>query len=82
VQLYIRCPESDQLRPLKDLRGFERVSVKAGQTIVVSMTLGPEELAYYDISSGDYTVEPGRYEIMVGSSSAEKDLLTAELLVR
>jgi beta-glucosidase len=82
VQLYIRCPASDQVRPLKDLRGFERVRVKAGQSIVVSMILGPEELAYYDLSLGDYAVEPGSYEIMVGPSSASEELLTAVLLVR
>ena len=82
VQMYIRCPESDQLRPLKDLRGFERVAVKAGQTIVVSMTLGPDELAYYNIGQGDYAVEPGIYEIMVGPSSSAEELLTTELEVR
>ena len=68
VQLYIRDIESKEVRPLKDLRGFERVSVKAGQTIVVSLTLGPDELAYYDTSEGAYLVEPGLYEIMVGPS--------------
>ncbi|MCD4709225.1 MAG: glycoside hydrolase family 3 C-terminal domain-containing protein, partial [Bacteroidales bacterium] len=82
VQLYIHDMESDEVRPLKDLRGFERVSVKAGQTIVVTMTLGPDELAYYDTAMGDYLVEPGLYEIMVGPSSASETLLKAELLVR
>jgi len=82
VQLYIHDLESEEIRPLKDLRGFERVSVKAGQTIVVSMTLGPGELAYYDTAAGDYRVAPGLYEIMVGSSSASESLLQTELLVR
>ncbi|MCK4879827.1 MAG: glycoside hydrolase family 3 C-terminal domain-containing protein [Bacteroidales bacterium] len=82
VQLYIRDMESDEVRPLKDLRGFERVPVKAGQTIVATMTLGPDELAYYDSSAGDYLVEPGLYEIMVGPSSASETLLKIELLVR
>jgi beta-glucosidase len=82
VQMYIRDLESEEVRPLKDLRGFERVSIKAGQTIVVSMTLGPEELAYYNISSGSYEVESGKYEILVGPSSATEDLIKAELLVR
>jgi len=82
VQLYILDPESDEVRPLKELKGFDRVAVKAGQTIVVSMTLGPDELAYYDVAAGAYKVEPGLYEIMVGPSSASEDLLKAELLVR
>jgi len=82
VQLYIRDLESKEIRPLKDLRGFERVSVKAGQTIVVTMTLGPDELAYYDRAAGDYVVESGKYEVMVGPSSASEDLLKKEFLVR
>lgn len=82
VQLYIRDLESEEVRPLKELRGFERVSVKAGQTIVVTMTLGPDELAYYDFTAGDYVVEPGKYEILVGPSSDNELLLGTELLVR
>jgi len=82
VQLYIHCLESEEVRSLKDLRGFERVSIKAGQTIVVSMTLGPDELANYDTAAGEYKVAPGLYEIMVGSSSAPANLLKKELLVR
>jgi len=82
VQLYIRDLDSGELRPLKDLRGFERIRVNAGQTLVVSMTLGPEELAYYDEKAGDYVVGPGRYEIMVGPSSADETLLKTEVRVR
>jgi beta-glucosidase len=82
VQLYIRDLDSEEIRPLKDLRGFERVSVKAGQTIVATMTLGPDELEYYDRTAGDYVVEPGLYEVMVGPSSASEDLLKKEFLVR
>jgi len=82
VQLYIRKPVSEEVRSLKDLRGFERLRVKSGQSLVVTMTLGPEELASYDLSAGDYVVEPGIYEILVGPSSAEKELLKTELLVR
>ena len=82
VQMYIRDLESGETRPLKDLRGFERVSVKAGQTIVVSMTLGPDELAYYDTAAGSYKVESGLFEIMMGPSSVSENLLKTELLVR
>lgn len=82
VQLYIRDIESNKTRPLKDLRGFERVSIKAGQTIAVTMDLGPEELVYYDTEQGTYLVEAGSYEILVGPSSDEAVLLRAGLLVR
>jgi beta-glucosidase len=82
VQLYVLDPESEEVRPLKELKGFDRVAVKAGQTIVVSMTLGPDELARYDATAGAYKVEHGLYEIMVGPSSASENLLKAELMVR
>jgi len=82
VQLYIRHMDSEEVRPLKDLRGFVRESIKAGQTIAVSMTLGPDELSYYDTAAGDYLVEPGVYEIMVGPSSDSEGLLKTELRVR
>ncbi len=82
VQLYIRDLESKEVRPLRDLRGFERVPVKAGQTIVATMILGPDELAYYDTEKGDYLVESGLYEIMVGPSSDTLMMLKTELLVR
>jgi beta-glucosidase len=82
VQLYFRDVESEVKRPLKELRGFERVFVKAGQTIAVTMTLSPDDLAYYDQSAGDYMVEPGQYEILVGPSSEDSRLLRTSLVVK
>ncbi len=82
VQLYLRDVESEVKRPRMDLRGFERVFIKAGQTIVVTMTLGPEEMAWYDTGAGEYVVEPGLFEILVGPSSDRSRLLATELRVR
>jgi len=82
VQLYIRDVESKEERPLKDLRGFERVWINAGETVTVTMTLGPDELAYYDIAQGDYRVEPGWFDILVGPSSDEAGQLSTSLKVR
>jgi beta-glucosidase len=82
VQLYLRDLDSEEVRPLKELRGFERIHVNAGQTVVATITLGPDELAYYDSSKGDYVVEKGAYEILVGPSSEDSKLLVADLLVR
>ena len=82
VQLYLRVPASKYRRPLKDLRGFERIPVRAGQTRVVTLELGPEELSCYDIELGHYVVEKGNYEILVGPSSREEGLLSASLQVR
>jgi beta-glucosidase len=82
VQLYVRKPGSEVVRPLKDLRGFERVFINKGQTRVVSITLGRGELENYDPGTGDYRVEKGIYEILVGPSSDDRDLIQAPLLVR
>ncbi len=82
VQLYIRDLDSLRIRPLKDLRGFERVKVKAGQSVVVTMELGMEELSYYNTTRGEYTVEPGDYEILMGPSSEESKLLSKILKIR
>jgi beta-glucosidase len=82
VQMYIRKPGSAFARPLKDLRGFERVFINKGQTRVVTMTLSPDELEYYDITAGDYLVEKGGYEILVGPSSEDDELLKTGLIVR
>jgi len=82
VQMYIRKPGSAHVRPLKDLRGFERVFINRGQTRVVTMKLGQDELEYYDISAGDYLVEKGEYEVLMGPSSRDEDLLEKNLIVR
>ncbi len=82
VQMYIRKPGSELVRPLKDLRGFERVFIKKGQTRVVTMSLGSDELEVYNIDKGDYQVEKGLYDILVGPSSDDTQLLQATLEVR
>jgi beta-glucosidase len=82
VQLYIRDVESAVKRPLKDLRGFKRVWIDAGKTMTVTMTLDPGDLAYYDEEQGDYAVEPGWFDIMVGPSSDASVQLATSLEVR
>ncbi len=79
VQMYIRKPGSEVLRPIKDLRGFERVFINKGQTRVVTMILGPDELEVYNLDTGDYRVEKGLYEILVGPSSDDSHLIQASL---
>ena len=82
VQLYVRDIQANVPRPLLELKGFERIHVNPDQTIVATMELGPDELAYYDESAGEYRVDPGVYEILVGPSS-DRDLMLADtLLVR
>ena len=82
VQLYVRDPESTVNRPLRELKGFKRVPVKAGQTLAVSLILDSRELATYDVQKGYYQVEPGIFEIMVGPSSDASGLLMKEIRIR
>ncbi len=70
VQLYVRDEVASVTRPVKALRGFERVHLQPGQTRTVTFTLGSEDLALYDLHM-QRVVEPGFFTVYVGPSSAE-----------
>ncbi len=74
VQLYVRYPQSKVSRPLKQLRAFQRVTVAAGATATVSLSLAAADLAYWDEAAHAWVVEPGPVELLVGTSSADRDL--------
>lgn len=80
VQLYIRDKVSSVTRPVKELKGFQKIWLKPGESKTVSFEITPSALAFYDIHM-DYTVEPGEFDIMVGNSSDSKDLKTTTLTV-
>ncbi|HEX5708413.1 MAG TPA: fibronectin type III-like domain-contianing protein, partial [Pyrinomonadaceae bacterium] len=69
VQLYLTDVASSVTRPVKELKGFERVTLAPGERRRVEFALGPAELGFYDRSMR-YTVEPGAFRVMVGASSA------------
>ena len=71
VQLYVKYLDSKVARPLKELKAFQRVSIKAGQTKRVTLLLRPDGLAYWNVDQHKFVVEPGKIEIMVGSSSSD-----------
>jgi len=68
VQLYIHDEFASIVRPIKELKGFELVNLKKGETKTVTFTLTNKELGFYD-NDGNYLVEPGTFKIMVGGSS-------------
>ena len=70
VQLYIRDQVASVTRPLKELKGFTRVSLAAGESRRVTFTLFVNQLAFYNPNM-KYVVEPGTIEIMIGTSSEE-----------
>jgi len=80
AQLYIRDNVSSATRPVKELKGYKRVALKAGETKKVTFSLNAESLAFYDINMV-YCVEPGKFTIMTGSSSNSKDLKKVILTV-
>ena len=73
VQLYIRNPQ-DADGPLKSLRAFQRIHVKAGQTATAQLTLTDSSFEFWDAGSNAMRVKPGKYEILVGTSSKAADL--------
>jgi beta-glucosidase len=81
VQMYIRDKVSSVTRPVKELKGFQRITVEPGQTKTVSLDITPEHLAFYSIDM-KYVVEPGDFEIMVGNSSRDQDLQKTLLRVK
>ena len=81
AQLYIRDCYSSVTRPVKELKGFERVELKAGESKTVTFTITPKHLQFYDIDM-KRVVEPGEFEVMVGASSRNEDLITTKFAVK
>ncbi|SDU05842.1 beta-glucosidase [Verrucomicrobium sp. GAS474] len=78
VQLYVRDKVSTVTRPVKELKGFQKIGIRAGSATRVSFDLNPSTLGYHN-EDLDFVVEPGEFEIMVGTSS--EDLLSTVLKV-
>jgi len=71
VQLYVRHLNSQVTRPVQELKGFQRINLKAGEHKTVAIALPAQRLAYWDISKNDWQVERDSIEIRVGASSAD-----------
>ena len=73
VQVYIRNL-SDAEGPLKSLRAFQRVDVKKGETVNVTLKLDEKSFEFWDPETNTMRTKPGKYEILYGNSSMDKDL--------
>ncbi len=71
VQAYIQDKASSVVRPVKELKAFSKVDLKAGESKVVSMELSASEWGFYDEASKQFKVEPGQFIINLGSSSRD-----------
>ncbi|OPZ71305.1 MAG: Periplasmic beta-glucosidase precursor [bacterium ADurb.Bin478] len=80
VQMYIRDCYSSVTRPVKELRGFSKIELTPGESKQVRLEITPELLAFTALDM-QHKVEPGEFEIMVGSSSRDEDLITVRLVV-
>jgi beta-glucosidase len=76
VQLYIRDVVGSVTRPVKELKGFQKIDLKAGESRQVTFTITPEDLKFYN-NELKYDWEPGQFTIMVGGNS--RDVLSANV---
>ena len=74
VQVYVSCKSNTLYRPRKELKGFAKVFLKAGESREVTVTLDDKAFRYFDITTGTFEIEGGEYEISVAASAADVKL--------
>jgi beta-glucosidase len=80
VQVYIRDETSSVTRPVKELKDFRRIRLEPGETATAQFVITPDKLSFLD-EEMNRVVEPGLFDIMVGSSSSSDKLLTVKLKI-
>ena len=71
VQLYLHDEEASVLRPYKELKGFEKVFLKAGETKTVTFHITKQDLSFFDADQHDWVAEKGTFKALVGTSSGD-----------
>ncbi len=71
VQLYVRDVDARVERPVKELKGFEKVGLAPGESRTILFKLNNRSLSFYDVDKKDWVVEPGIFEVQVGASSRD-----------
>lgn len=79
VQLYVNDVESTVYMPYQQLKGFEKVALKAGEKKTVEFTLDKRSFAFYNVNASDWQVESGEFKIMIGASS--RDIRLSESVI-
>jgi len=77
VQLYLHDIESSVERPVKELKGFDKVYLAPGESKKISISLNTRDLSFWDVNTNDWLAEAGKFEVMLGSSLSDIRL-TAE----
>ena len=70
-QVYVKLPQNGEIMPIKELKGFQRNTLKKGETRNIEIEIRKDLLRYWDAKSGQFIVPAGNYEFMVGASSAD-----------
>ena len=81
VQVYVKRL-GDEGAPIKALKGFQKLSLKAGETKTATIALDGEAFEYYDEAIDELSVKPGQYKILYGTSSLDKDLKSFDFTVK
>ncbi|MBQ3619941.1 MAG: glycoside hydrolase family 3 C-terminal domain-containing protein, partial [Bacteroidales bacterium] len=81
VQVYVKALDYKDA-PIKSLKGFAKLKLNPGETKTATITLNDESFEYYNEKIDELSVKPGRYKILYGSSSADKDLQSLDLTVK
>ena len=71
VQLYTKALSSSVTRPIKELRGFQRITLQPGEKKIIAFSVPASKLAYWDEKTHGFVVEPGGYEVQLGTSSED-----------
>ncbi len=71
AELYVRDMEPKEDRPIRELKGFQRVMLEPGQTKTVSFPLTPHDMSYFNAQTRLWTTDPGQYNIQIGASSRD-----------
>ena len=81
VQVYVKALD-DAGAPIKALKGFQKLNLKAGETATATIALDGEAFEYYNEAIDELSVKPGRYQILYGTSSLDKDLQSFDFVVK
>lgn len=81
VQVYVKALDYPDA-PIKSLKGFQKLTLDPGQTVTATISLDGESFEYYDPSIDELSTRPGRYQILYGSSSLDKDLQSLDFEVK
>jgi len=81
VQVYVKALD-DPGAPIKALKGFQKLSLKPGETKTATIKLDGEAFEYYDENIDELSVRPGRYRLLYGTSSLDSDLKSFDFVVK